>query len=436
MSYQGLLVIGGVDVLNDCRTIQFVSEGRGPEGIMCRDCDPCCSDLRAGLGFPDGWGIADAPWFDGTEASTEFAGLLVQTVDGLAPGEYNRSSELLASNGSAFGRPTQSGPVVTVRALVMASSCEGGDFGIRWLRRLLRSSVGCNGTSANYLVTEPRTPDLDCMIDNGDGTYGVNYDSLTVTYDEADITYDEAGFDFRTWLTPYYRTMQGVVLLNGPSIVETIPRGCPSCHDCGIPVVEFTIAARRPCVYLQGTYLDRFFFDCTPLDPECIVWDESDSCETCGQSLAACATDPNCQAITAPPRLPTISNPCVRDCVSQDVCHTTFDVSPITFPSSSTGTLDISIYSGDTEMRSVKVQIWENTAGLPITQLDECDQRQLRRPEFDAGPLGLERHVPDRVRERGHRAGQPVPWREPGEPGIRLPGAGAGCAVHRPGYGE
>lgn len=353
MSYDGYLCFGGVDVINDCRTLQLISDGYGPEGIQCRNCDPCCPDIAKALNG-GAYNPVDSPWWNGTEDSANFAGLLVQSITGLAPGEYSRSQEQLASGGTSFGRVNQAGPVVVVRALVMSRTCCANEFGIRWIRNTLRNvcaSEGCSGSDLTFLFCEPQTPDFDCPEN------------------------DEDTFDFEAWIAPYYRTLKNVVLLSGPTVVETIPRGCPSCYDCGIPVVEFTLGAGRPCTYLDPVDFGTKGFDCTAQeDDECIEWVTGAGCDNIECSNTTdCGTDPDCVQSADPPSVPAITNPCVEDCISTDSCTATFQFPDGTFPEDGSGTLDISIFAGTMPLRRVKVQVFFNPLLLPVEELSDCD---------------------------------------------------------------
>ena len=352
MTYLGYACVCASEIINDCRTLSFIQDGRGPEGLQCRDCDPCCEDITMAL-HGGGYNITDAPWYDGSEDSLNFAGLLVQTVDGLGPGEYSRSSTPLASGGTSHGRAFQAGPVVVVRALVMARTCAANDFALRWLRKELRDSCdssGCEGSDLVYLTTEPQTPDLDCP--------------------------ENANFDYEAWLAPYFRTMKNVVLISGPTVVETIPRACPTCSDCGIPVVEFTLGSGRPCVYLDPIASAAMSFSCeADDDDECIEWitdDEECSLTEC-EGTVDCATDPDCVASTKPPTVPVITNPCVDDCISSNSCSVTLDIPDSTFPFGTNGTLDIEIFSGSAALRRVKIQVWSNPTLIPVDELADCD---------------------------------------------------------------
>lgn len=353
MAYLGYLCLGGQQIVNDCRTLQRVADGVGPPGIQCRSCDPCCGDLSAGLGYPNGYNPTDMPWFDGTQASVDFAGLMIENIEGLEPGPFTRPITESAGYGAVIGQGRQSAPTVTVTALVLAATCCAAEYGLTWLRSALRGSCRagstCSGDDLIFLSCEPETPDLDCP--------------------------ENVDFDFEAWLAPYYRTLKGVSLIDGPRVIERLARACPSCNSCGIPRVQFTLAASRPCVFLDPVDLATgATFDCSDFG-ECIEWvtDPTDDCEDCPQ-IADCATDPDCQNIIAPPPVPAILNPCVEECISDVTCRVNVTVPAGTFPSNGEGTLVVTIDNsmGADPIRRIKLQVWENPAGIGIDLLDDC----------------------------------------------------------------
>ncbi len=351
MAYLGFLCLGGRQIVNDCRTLQRVADGYGPPGIVCRACDPCCGDLSAGLGFPDGYNPTDLPWYDGTQESVDFAGLLIENIEGLEPGGFTRPVVETSGIGAVIGAGRQSAPTIIVTGLLLAASCCAQEFGLSWLRQALKTScapgIGCAGEDLLFLSCEPESPDEDC-----------------------------GEVDFEEWLAPYYRTLKGVALVDGPRVIERMPRACAECEACPIYRVQFTLAASKPCVFLDPTeIIGPTSFECSELGADCIIWDEEETCDEdsdCG-TLVNCSTDPDCPASVAPPTVPPITNPCVEECISTITCRVCVDIPADTFPSFAEGTLVVTIYAGSEPLRGINLKIWKNPLDFDPDELDDCD---------------------------------------------------------------
>lgn len=359
---------------------QNVAAGRGPEGIQCRDCAPC-PDLDKGLGYPGGYNPGDSPWYDpDAPESIDFAGLLVTSVTGLGPGEFNRPVIEKAGVGAIIGQGRQVAPQIVVTGLLMAATCCAMEYGLRWLSWALRQpcapGAACAGGDLLFLSCEPNFPDEDCADDPDClaeciAACGGNADC------EAECAARCAAPDFEALLAQYYRTMKNVALTSGPTISAIVPRGCPDCYECGIYEVTFTLGAGDPCMYRDPILLvEEELFDCTdPEDEDCIVWvtdgtgcDDEEACDT----TEPCSTDPNCFD-TPPPVMPSIVNPCADLCIGVPECRVCVDIPAGIFPATGAGTLLVSIFAGSMALRKIRVQIWENPLGLPADELDPCD---------------------------------------------------------------
>jgi hypothetical protein len=353
MSSDSWLCIGGSEIINSSRTAQMIAAGHGPEGVECRNCAPC-PDLDTALGFPGGYSPGSSPWYDPSEPdSIEFAGLLVTSITGLEPGAFVRPVTEAAGVGAVIGQGRQSAPQIVVTGILMASTCCGAEYGLRWLRQALRRACapgnGCGGEDLLFLSCEPKFPDEDC-----------------------------GPVDYAALLEPYYRTFKGAALIGGPTITQIIPRACPECHDCGLTEISFTLSAADPCMYHTAVVVaDSVVFVCEDTSTECIEWVENlNGANNCPDDLCPppddCATDPNCQDV-APPSMPAILNPCVYDCISGTLCRACFDIPENIVPPTTEGALQLSIYSGDEELRRIQIQVWSNPLGLGIEDLEDCD---------------------------------------------------------------
>lgn len=353
MSFDGYLCLGGLEIINSSRVSQMIAAGKGPEGIQCRDCAPC-PDLDKGLGYPSGYNPSENPWYDPAQPeSIDFAGLLVTSITGLEPGQFQRPVTETAGVGAIIGQGRQVAPQVVVTGLLMAATCCAAEYGLRWLSWALRQSCTpgalCAGTDLVFLSCEPTFPDEDCGEQ-----------------------------DFPALLAPYFRTLRNAALVDGPFVSNIVPRACPTCHECALKEVTFTLSAGDPCIYRDPVLIvEDATFDCsTDQQGDCITWvvDTDGSClgtSECDDS-ADCSTDPDCVDVS-PPAMPSIVNPCVDDCIGGLVCRICADIPQGIFPATGEGTLQISIFAGDMPMRKIQIKIWENPLGLDPIDLDDCD---------------------------------------------------------------
>lgn len=354
MAYLGFLCLGGRQIVNDCRTLQRVADGVGPPNLQCRECDPCCGDVSAGLGFPNGYNPTDMPWYDGSQDSVDFAGLLIENIEGLEPGPFARPVAETSGVGAVIGAGRQTAPTIVVTALLMAASGCAQEFGLRWLRKALKNTcsptTGCAGEDLLFLSCEPETPDLDCIVGE---------------------------FDYEAWLAPFYRTLKGVALIDGPKVIERVARACANCEQFPIYRVQFTLAASKPCVFTDPvTIIDTTSFTCSELGTDCIEWvTDSDDCSD--ESLCVpsvnCALDEDCPPSVAPPTVPAITNPCVEECISVVSCRVCADIPAGTFDSSAEGTLIIKIFAGSAPLRRINLRVWQNPLDFDADMLDDCD---------------------------------------------------------------
>lgn len=350
MAFGQYLCLGGTPLINTGQLQQFLGIGMGPEGLECRDFE-WCSDLNTALGFATGYNPAESAWYDPAEPeSANFAGLLVTSITGLEPGDFVRPVVEKAGIGAILGQGRQNAPQITVTALLMASTCEGMEFGYRWLRKALKGScmpnTACAGDDLVFLSAMPNFPDLDC-----------------------------GASDYAAYLVKYFRTFKGAALVDGPKINSIVARGCPSCYDCGIYEVIFTLSAADPCMYRDPvTILDGAGFTLFE-DTDCIEWVTDDSCadDPDCPTDTPCSTDPNCQDVVSPPTMPTLINNCVNECIPAFFYRAYVEVPDGSFPAAAEGTLILSIYAGDEALTGIDIKVWENPLARTPDELNDCD---------------------------------------------------------------
>lgn len=356
MSFTGWMCFGGTEIVNNDRTVAYANNGWAPKGVTVRGCDTCGPEMAAALGQEGGVystpGTDNAPWFSTTEPnSNDFAGLLVTSVTGLGPGVVTRETTARASGrGSFFGVGRQASPVIVVRGVLIARTCCGASFGLRWLSRELQTVCddGCTGNDLTY---------VDCCPDLCDEQ-------------EDFVSYEEC-------LAPYLRTLKGVQLISSPVVVEQLGSGCNSCGcgGCPLSIVEFTLSAADPCVFREPvlvaedlTFADQPEGPC----PEWIAVAPGTDCSAgpCDDVVTDCATSV-CATPPKPPTPPTSLNPCV--CTPMTTKQTCVNFGTSTIPEFAAGVPIVEIDSGNTEMRQVRIRFWVNPLALPVSELDECD---------------------------------------------------------------
>ncbi len=351
-SYDGYLCLGGIEIVNKGRLSQMIGIGRGPEGIMCKDCAPC-PEMDEALGYVGGYNPAENPWYDpNIPDSDDFAGLLVTSITGLEPGNTFSTTPITenATVGATLKRRAhRAAPQIVVTGLLMARTCAGMEYGYAWLRSAVRGSCTptnfCSGDDLTFIVGPPNFPDEDC-----------------------------GPVDFPAELVPYLRTFKGAAIVDGPKITSIVPRGCPSCYECGMLEVQFTLSAADPCIYHEPIDLGGASFVLIE-DSDCIEWifdpDGTEDCSDDCPPAPNCAVDPRCVDL-APPAMPTIVSSCVNDCISGDQFRACLTIPGGTFPSNTEGTVVLTINSGDLPLTNIEVDVWENPIDLDPAQLEDC----------------------------------------------------------------
>lgn len=360
--YPGWMCLGGAELINSCRVGAYVEAGIRPEGAQIRDCGCCCGLDRATgfpLGFTTPWNDP-APWYDpSVPESIEFAGLLVTEVTGLEPGPITRTvTELASGDGSVLGRAMQSSPVITVTGLLIASTCCGAQYGLRWLRRTLTGGCvntgdgGCSGEDLVYYTCCPRLPDEDCAENNG-----LNVSDL---------------------FEPYRRTLRNVGVVSGPDVVERIPlgasKGCSCCDQCAAMRVQFVLAAGLPCAYREPVeVITPRPLTCETLGTE-ITWVKASDDGTCGPRCpggADCGLDPSC-VLPSPPAMPLPTDSCVS-CEPAGRCRNCLTIPAGTLPDGVEAVPVVTVFAGSLPLRRLRITWHENPLDRMAEELTICN---------------------------------------------------------------
>lgn len=170
MSYEGWICLGGLEVVNQDRTVAYsrnrdeeACEGGGDCFPIAENCGTCPT-IHTGDVYVSP-ATDPAPWYDaGVPESADFHGLLVTSVTGLGPGKVTRALEGRSSGvGSVLGRITQASPTVTVSGVLLGTSCAGTDYGKRWLSGMLAGACGekarCSGEDMVFYTSCPTEPE-------------------------------------------------------------------------------------------------------------------------------------------------------------------------------------------------------------------------------------------------------------------------------------
>ena len=205
----------------------------------------------------------------------------------------------------------------------------------------------CTGSDLTYLSAAPCLPDEDC-----------------------------GPVDAAALYKPYFRTLRGMSLVDGPDVVELVPRACPGCCDCPIMRVSFTLAGTSPCAYGDLTgLLGPVGFVAGSVAYECAVTWTSDctgAIDDC-PDIPDCATDPTCTAIPTPPAVPVPVADCSSACEPLTGRRFAYTIPAGAIRSADEAALYLQIYAGDAALRSIRARIFQNPLGAAAADLRDCD---------------------------------------------------------------
>ena len=143
------LEFDGVEVANPNRVLTYL-ESLGDARITT-SLDNCeCDSLDTGpFATPDS---DPAPWYDGTEASAQFLGIMLHDMRLTPPGRRAYSQRV--TGGATVGPFTRAGRILQATGLMFAQTAAGMSFGERWLQDVLDGSTdGCADAEMRILAT-------------------------------------------------------------------------------------------------------------------------------------------------------------------------------------------------------------------------------------------------------------------------------------------
>jgi hypothetical protein len=278
--FTGYLTFAGVELVNDARTAAY-SSALGLPGGGCEDCPPLAGALGTVYVSP----AADpAPWYDpAVAASGEFAGLVVQAIDGVG-GTGTRNVTPLARGGGVVGPHYQRPKELTLTLLLLASTQQGAAYGAAWLARQLRGRE-CSVLAPEYTRLDTGRvcgSDTLCMF-TGCPLTAANTDDYRVTLYDVGVT-------------------------SGPEIIRTQIVGDPGACQLSVSELEVTFTAGDPSWYASPVRVadvalsDYFVASSVPYDIRTSYSDLDCGTQACFDTPPAGCTVTNGPLMVAPPQ--------------------------------------------------------------------------------------------------------------------------------------
>lgn len=220
-------------------------------GDMCWQEAPECKSCRTQIGYDDSWpGLHDylsdtiyrtelAPWHSTRQPeSTEFMGIWVTELDGLGPVQVQRTITEMIGNGGAAGPHRDATRTVTVKALLLACTNAGLEYGLDWLTCRLRETNDNTDSVLRFLNAHPSH--TAATVDN------------------------------------MVREAHGVVLTKSPEVTDQFaPSNTPN-QQATMYVVTWEMAVTSPYVYLPPIELP---VDWDVIAPRRINWVHAADCQ-------------------------------------------------------------------------------------------------------------------------------------------------------------
>lgn len=205
--------LGGVEIINDARTVAYLQQGLRPPTLEVHgSCS--CENIRTLVGCDGPYtqpSTDNAPWFSADiPESSRFAGFLMTEFEGL-DSTFERPTTETIHDGTVLGRSRLSGRTFTWKGLLLGADCCAVTYGLRWLTKTLRGMGACQ----------------NCLGED-----------LTFLYCCPDVTgIDDSAF----------RLAKNVALISGPTITDQRKLGCgDSCSGSCVIEVEFSLLATQP----------------------------------------------------------------------------------------------------------------------------------------------------------------------------------------------
>lgn len=356
--------IGSNEVWSSLRTSTYLQTVGSPFTSGASWCS--CPTLTRRMLDPDGEAAPaaydtpatdPAPWYDADVAdSGRFLGFLPLSMTGLDDSPRARNITNGVGGGGVFG-PSRTLPrTITVTGLLIGTSCCAVDYGLHWLAESL---AGCTGDSCDGDCVEM----FNCCPDT----------SMT-----------RAAF-----LAQHRRSYRRVALMSGPNVTDRVGTG-GSCAagTCGangdILQVEFVLTAATPWPWTDETPLLDVDF---PIGGSgaCIEWclshavgDNDPVCipGECAHAECTATTDPCADPLKAVPAPPVPTAPDPGFCIPLAPVRTCFSIDLTARPQWSSDVPMITVLAGSSELRNVRISMYEQPTGTTQSCAQIADQNR------------------------------------------------------------
>lgn len=321
----------------------------GPEICTCPDLTPRI--LGDDLDFYNKPGLDPAPWYDSDFAvSGEYLGFLPLSITGTDDNPRARNVTNAVGGGGVFGPVRELPRTVTVLGIIIGTTCCGADYGLNYLSEVLS---GCDG-------------------DTCDGGCFEMYNCCP----EA-VAVGPAAFNLA-----HRRTFRRTALVSGPTVVRRDGTGSCARGGCAggdILTVEFVLVAASPWAWSDPEEKLRVGLPRADSTSPCIDWCLRKPTDGVGQGgcdpgdclFADCtAASGACQdpqhAVPAPP-LPVA--PPTSFCVPLGAERACYGIDLTDRAQWSTDVPVIELFAGSTDLRNVRILMFEKPAGTILS----CD---------------------------------------------------------------
>ncbi|WP_052372760.1 hypothetical protein [Nocardia otitidiscaviarum] len=165
--FRGWIELGGNEIANSSRVVALA----GPPGTPADDtafAAACASCRNLTIRYDDSWpglnayladppysDITTAPWYNGSDASTEFLGVWLMSAAGFDAVPVSREISDAVCAGGVAGLHHDSYRTLNFSALLWACTHRGAQFGLRWLNCQLRAAR--QAQTLRYLDAHPES---------------------------------------------------------------------------------------------------------------------------------------------------------------------------------------------------------------------------------------------------------------------------------------
>lgn len=230
MAYRGWLQYGTMELANAERAVAYLDNLACSTSVQVMN-DDSWPDTHTFLGQPAYTTPANdgAPWFaPSIPESADFLGIWPMEINGLDSTQLNREVLESAGQGAVFGIPHAKAREIKIEALLLASTPEGGEFGLQWLNGVLRGD-------ACQEFDQPRTLQF-----------------LDVT---PPISIDDTNEQVIANAQKHQRTLYNVACTDQVEVKQRFGQYLPERRQATCFKVEFTLTAGNPFIWKYQTAL-------------------------------------------------------------------------------------------------------------------------------------------------------------------------------------